>query len=149
MTNSMNNLSVAVKKLPKFNRRACMGQFVGFSDEHSLLVAKVCNLSTNFISPQFHVISDDKFTTIQNDTKLEDTSLESIFTDLFDKCCDYYGEELLSDSGKQLNELPELHDDWLNKAERRDKKSCQEETRTRKVDIVTEQIADAKKLNNL
>ena len=88
------------KKLPTFNRRARIGQFVGFSDEHLLLVAKVRNLSTNFISPQFHVIFDDKFTTIQNNTKLEDTSLESIFTDLFDKCRDYYGEEPLeSDSG--------------------------------------------------
>ena len=138
------------KKLPKFNRRARMGQFVGFSDEHSSLVAKVRNLSTNFISPQFHVIFDDKFTTIQNDTKLEDTSLESIFTDLFDTCRDYYGEEPLeSDSGKQFDELPELHDEWLNEAERREKKSRQEEKRARQVDIVNEQIADAEKLNNL
>lgn len=126
-----------------------MGQFVGFSDEHSSLVAKVQNLSTNFISPQFHVIFDDKFTTIQNDTKLEDTSLESIFTDLFDKCRDYYGEEPLeSDSSKQLDELHELHDELLNEAERREKRSRQEEKRARQVDIVNEQIADAEELNN-
>ncbi len=29
------------KKLPKSNRRARMGQFIGFSDEHLLLIAKV------------------------------------------------------------------------------------------------------------
>jgi hypothetical protein len=29
------------QKLPKWNRRACLGQFVGFSDEHSSLVANV------------------------------------------------------------------------------------------------------------
>ena len=54
-----------------------------------------------------------------------------------------------SDSSKQLDELPELHSEWLNKAERRKKKSRQEEKRTRQVDIVNEQIADAEKLNNL
>ena len=137
------------KKLPKFNRRARMGQFVGFSDEHSSLVAKVRNLSTNFISPQFHVIFDDKFTTIQNDTKLEDTALESIFTELFETCRDYYGEEPLeSDSGERLDELPELNDEWLNEAEQREKKSRNEEKRARQVDLVNEQIAEAEKLNN-
>jgi hypothetical protein len=45
------------QKLPKWNRRAQMGQFVGFSDKHSSLVANVCHLSTNFISPQFHLFS--------------------------------------------------------------------------------------------
>ena len=96
-----------------------MGQFVGFSDEHSSLIAKVRNLLTNFISPQFHVVFDDKFNTIQNDAKLEDTALDSIFTDLFDTCWDYYGEELLdSTSGEQLDKLPELNDEWLDEAER-------------------------------
>ena len=54
-------------KIPKFNRRACMGQFLGFSEEHSTLVARVRNLGTNFVSPQFHVVFDEKFTTIHND----------------------------------------------------------------------------------
>jgi hypothetical protein len=41
-----------------------MGQFIGFSDEHSSLVANVRHLSTNFISPQFHVVFDDLFKTV-------------------------------------------------------------------------------------
>ena len=53
-----------------------------------------------------------------------------------------------SDSSKQLDELPELHDEWLNEADRREKKYCQEEKRACQVDIVNEQIADAEKLNN-
>ena len=52
------------QKLPKWNRRARMGQFVGFSDEHSTLVANVRHLSTNYISPQFHVVFDDLFETV-------------------------------------------------------------------------------------
>jgi hypothetical protein len=35
-----------------------MGQFVGFSDKHSSLMANVRHLSTNFILPQFHVVFD-------------------------------------------------------------------------------------------
>ena len=46
-----------------------------------------------------------------------------------------------------MDELPELHDEWLNKAERREKKSRLEEKRARQLDIVTEQIVEAEKLN--
>ena len=52
-----------------------MGQLLGFSDEHSTLVAMVRNLTTNFVSPQFHVVFDEKFSTIQNDNMLEDTAV--------------------------------------------------------------------------
>ena len=43
-------------KLPKWNRRAHMGQFLGFSKEHSSTVALVRNLHTGYVSPQYHVI---------------------------------------------------------------------------------------------
>jgi hypothetical protein len=49
------------QKLPKWNRRARLGQFVGFSDEHSSLVANAWHLTTGYISPQFHVVFDDLF----------------------------------------------------------------------------------------
>ena len=44
------------QQLPKWNRRARLGQFVGFSDEHSSLVANVWHLTTGYISPLFHVV---------------------------------------------------------------------------------------------
>ena len=62
-------------KIPKFNCRARMGQFLGFSEEHSTLVACVCNLGTNFVSAQFHVVFDEKFTTIHNGARLNDTTI--------------------------------------------------------------------------
>ena len=71
-----------------------MGQFLGFSDEHSTLVAMVRNLATNFASPQFHVVFDDKFSTIQNDTRLDYTAVEVIFNYLFTNSCGFYGEEV-------------------------------------------------------
>ena len=70
-----------------------MGQFWGFSDQHSSLMFMVRNLGTNYVSPQFHVIFDAKFTTIQNDTRLEDSNIESFFNDIFVTCRDLYGEE--------------------------------------------------------
>ena len=69
------------QKLPKFNRRARLGQFLGFSDEHSTLVARVRNLSTNYVSPQFHVVFDDLFTSIYNNARRDHSKLEKIFSD--------------------------------------------------------------------
>ena len=53
----------------------------------------VRNLATNYVSPQFHVVFDENFSTIQPDTRLEDTTVESIFKDRFTDCRDYFGEE--------------------------------------------------------
>ncbi len=49
------------KKIPKWTH---LGQFLGYLDQHSSLTANVCNLSTGYISPQFHLVFDDKFETI-------------------------------------------------------------------------------------
>ncbi|KAL7526047.1 hypothetical protein ACHAXR_002208, partial [Thalassiosira sp. AJA248-18] len=60
------------KKIPKWNRRARMGQFLGFSRQHSSLVAMVRNLHTGYVSPQFHVVFDDKFDTIYTEFKTDE-----------------------------------------------------------------------------
>jgi hypothetical protein len=41
------------QKLPKWNRRARLGQFVGFSDEHSSMVSNVRHLTTGYIYLNF------------------------------------------------------------------------------------------------
>ncbi len=48
-------------KLPKWAPQACLGVFLGFSTLHSSQVPLVMNVDTGKISPQFHVIFDDKF----------------------------------------------------------------------------------------
>ena len=50
-------------KLPKWSTRARQGMFVGFSANHSLLVPLILNVTTGKISPQFHIVFDDKFQT--------------------------------------------------------------------------------------
>jgi hypothetical protein len=52
------------QKLPKWNRRAWVGQFLGYSDQHSSLVPNVRHLTTGFVSHQFHVMFDDLFDTV-------------------------------------------------------------------------------------
>ena len=81
------------QKLPKFIKRIHMGQLLGFSDEHSTLISIVRNLATDFVRPKFHVVFDEKFSTIQNDNRLEGTAVEAIFNDILTNCRDFYGEE--------------------------------------------------------
>jgi hypothetical protein len=52
------------KKIPKWSPRVRLGLFLGFSDLHSSQVPLVLNIATGHISPQFHVIFDDKFETV-------------------------------------------------------------------------------------
>ena len=51
------------QKLPKCNFRSRMGQFLGFSDKQSTLVATILSPKTGYISPQYHVVFDDLFGT--------------------------------------------------------------------------------------
>ena len=54
------------KKLPKWQRRSWKGIFLGFSTQHHTTVALVLNPTTGSITPQYHVIYDEKFSTITN-----------------------------------------------------------------------------------
>ena len=51
-------------KVPKWSPRARRGMFVGFSTQHSSLVPLILNVVTGKITPQFHVVFDDKFETV-------------------------------------------------------------------------------------
>lgn len=50
-------------KIPRWNPHARQGLFLGFISHHSSSVAWVLNLQTGHISPQYHVVFDDSFTT--------------------------------------------------------------------------------------
>ena len=52
------------QKLPKWNRRSRLGQFLGYSDVHSSLVANIRHLGTGFVSPTYHVVFDNLFETV-------------------------------------------------------------------------------------
>jgi hypothetical protein len=50
--------------VPKWEPQAQMGLYVGCSPSHAANVALIFNLHTGHISPQFHAIFDDDFTTV-------------------------------------------------------------------------------------
>ena len=88
-----------------------MGQLLGFSCEHSLTVALVCNLHTGHASPQYHVVLDDKFKTVFHDGKTS-AELEKIFAELFVNSQEHFVEDSI-DRPPPLDEVwllePELH----------------------------------------
>jgi hypothetical protein len=53
------------KKIPKWESRAHLG-ILRFSDNHSSLVGLVRSVRTEYVSPQFHVVYYERFTTINN-----------------------------------------------------------------------------------
>jgi hypothetical protein len=103
------------QKLPKWNRQAQMGQLVGFSDEHSSLVANVHHLSTNFISPKFHIVFDDLFETVKR-IGVDEPVIESICQDLFQLNRELYAKEELEKAGNIIYQPPPLHEVWLDEA---------------------------------
>ena len=51
-------------KISKWGSRVCVGCYLGQSTQHTGSVALVLNPQTGHVSPQFHVVFDDKLTTI-------------------------------------------------------------------------------------
>ena len=60
----LDNKMQSGKKLPKWEVRSRMGVYLGMSMQHARSVALVLNLKTGHVSPQFHVVFDDDFTTV-------------------------------------------------------------------------------------
>ena len=54
------------QKIPRWQPRSRRGLFVGYSPVHSSNVPLVLNLQTGSISPQFHVVFDDHFSTVHS-----------------------------------------------------------------------------------
>jgi len=108
-------LEVKLQNDPKWNRRARLGQFVGFSDEHSSLVANVRHLTTGYISPQLHVVFDDLFETV-NWIGVDDRIVESICNGFFQRNRELYAEDDLNEAGNIIYRPPPLHEVWLDEA---------------------------------
>jgi hypothetical protein len=92
-----------------------LANFVGFSDKHSSLVANVRHLSTNFISPHFHVVFDDPFKTV-NKIGVNEPVIESICQDLFQFNRELYAKEELDKAGNIIYQPPPLHEVCLDEA---------------------------------
>eukprot|EP00804_Cyclotella_cryptica_P015231 CCRYP_000757-RA/>CCRYP_000757-RA protein AED:0.48 eAED:0.43 QI:0/0/0/1/0/0/2/0/342 len=73
---------------PVYDSRARQGIFGGFSPRHSTSIPLILNPRTQHISPQFHVIFDDAFTTIPSLTSESDR--DHCFEQLFETARECY-----------------------------------------------------------
>ena len=120
------------QKLPKWSRRARMGQFLGFSRQHSSMVAMVRNLHTGFVSPQYHVVFDDCFQTVFHNGKSSE-ALDLICDELFASSRECYSEEEYDEDGVLIYRPPPLDEVWLSEGERRQRRVELEKQRDRNI----------------
>ena len=66
-------------KLPRWRPRSRRGMFVGISDVHSSKVGLVMNLSTKNVSPQYHLVYDEWFTTVKSAEDIPPDNWEDLF----------------------------------------------------------------------
>ena len=100
----------AGKKLPRWEPRSRRGVFVGLSTIHSSEVPLILNLTTGSITPQYHVVFDDRYSTVASIGDDDDPP-----SDWDDLCLDnslYVPADAAPDTPQHL------HDDWLAEAER-------------------------------
>ena len=100
-------------KLPRWEPKSRRGQFLGFSQRHSSTIGLIRNLKTGSISPQFHVVCDDRFTTIPS--RLEN---EQIKQDEWVDLLQFSRLRAIDD--EENEEVPNgtLNQDWLTDEER-------------------------------
>ena len=99
------------KKIPKWAPKARRGQFLGFSRGHSSTIGLMRNLQTGYISPQFHVVFDELFTTVHSVDEDDETWIE-----LFISEREYYGPDEEEEDDDALA-FPDIDPEWLPVAE--------------------------------
>jgi len=110
------------KKLPKWQPRSRKGIFVGFSSSHGSEVPLILNPNTGHISPQFHVVFDDSFSTVCSQL---DSDTPPSFWNEFDL------DEFLYQIPLDADTTTTLADEWLTPQEREEK----ERTRVRALQL--------------
>ena len=98
-------LTSAGGKLPKWQPRSRRGQFVGISPVHAETIGLVRNLTTGYISPQYHLVYDDWFETVYSSLDHEPPEWNDL--------CTFQRFETYFDEGS----VPTLRDEWLTPAE--------------------------------
>jgi hypothetical protein len=68
------------KKLPKWSRRSRRGIYLGLSKIHSSNVHLVLHPETGHISPQYHLVFDDTFSTVYSDGQFDADVWNSLVT---------------------------------------------------------------------
>jgi len=113
------------KKIPKWNSRARVGQFLGFSEEHSSTVALIRHLKSGHVSPQFHIVVDDNFETVYGGDMIPEL-YDSICNLLWDSNRELYAVDEEDSEGNLVYSPPPLDDIWLEEEARREKRASKD-----------------------
>ena len=96
-------------KIPKWDSRVRIGAYVGRSPRHAGNVAMILNPSTGHVSPQFHVVFDDSFSTVD---ALNNGYKPDNWEVLYQTNTEFVGEEALQlaqewqqDESKEISEF--------------------------------------------
>ena len=96
-------------KIPKWAPRSRQGRNMGFSRFHSTLVGLILNPRTGTISPQFHVVYDDTFSTVHHNQDMHASEQwNKLFTSPFSRVRIFLDQ----------TDDPELSEEWLTTEER-------------------------------
>ena len=103
-------------KIPKWSARSRRGQFLGFSQNHSTSVGLIRNLRTNSITPQYHYVIDQLFTTVpggQSGRTMQELTEDELQIYLKNKWDTPDRVDSLENWDHRLDpELPELAPEW-------------------------------------
>jgi hypothetical protein len=101
------------QKLPKWDRWSRLGQFLGYSDEHSSLVANTRHLKMGYVSPQYHVLFDDLFKTVFS-SGADDALVDSVCKNLYGTNCNIYATDEYDAHTNLIYKPPSLDEVWLD-----------------------------------
>ena len=101
-------------KIPKWEPRSRQGLHLGWSPLHASTVPLILNLSTGHVSPQFHVVFDDWFSTVSTEDK---APLDDIHDDVWSKMFNDHRFQAHFDDDDPMD----LDDEWLTELERLEK----------------------------
>ena len=97
-------------KIPKWMPRSRRGVFVGFSPEHSSLVGLVLNISSRAITPCFHLVFDDLFSTAHCNDSTPPSAWTDLITSRFSRIQNHFDD----DKECPLDEVWNEHDKQLS-----------------------------------
>ena len=94
--------------------------YLGCSSAHSSTVSRILNLHTGSVSPQYHIVVDDNFTTVPNaetsgvleENQFNPDSWATIIETGYKMHLD-----MLETGASSRSQLPPLSDNWLTPAE--------------------------------
>jgi hypothetical protein len=126
------------KKIPKWNPRARRGVFLGFSKKHSSTVGLILNIATGQVSPQYHVVHDERFSTVTS-TRVQaeemnvdrGTFMLNDWNDLL--VCGYNRHPALEEAVENGEPLPMLGDKWMSPAEVEERNALRRHRQMRRI----------------